>query len=173
MHNKPNRYAGLEIDAEDEFQRRSYRVQRVAWVVLALVVVAGLLGLFGSGPLSHAQATHPGGRLRVEYERFGRLDAPLLTKVFVAPGTADADGRVRLWVSKDYLNRVAGDGLSPIPEATLTAADHVVFVFRLTDARQPVDVTFYLSTEKTGFLRGKIGLVGRPDTLSIRQFIYP
>ncbi|WP_375417979.1 hypothetical protein [uncultured Hymenobacter sp.] len=163
----------LELDHDEKFQSRSYRVQVVAWVLLLLFLVAGVLGIFGSGPLSDAEAGRSGDVIRAEYERFGRLDTPLLTKVFVGRGGADADGRVRLWVSKNYLDQVAGEQITPLPEATLTAADHSVFVFQLTDAQQPVDVVFYLNTETMGRLHGQIGLVGRPDTLQIKQFIYP
>lgn len=173
MNADKSTFPGLDLNQDLLFQRRSWRVQRVAWVVMAGIVVAALLGLFGSGPLSSATVSTPNGVIQVRYERFGRLDSPLVTNVRLAPGTGDADGRVRLWVSREYLSRVAGDGLSPVPESTLTAADRVVFVFRLTDPAQPVDITFYLNTEKVGSLTGQFGLVNSKPVLAIRQFIYP
>ncbi len=166
-------YPGLELNQDLTFQRRSWRVQRVAWGVMAAIVVATLLGLFGSGLLSSTTVSTPNQTMQVRYERFGRLDSPLITNVRLASGAGDADGRVRLWVSRGYLSRVAGDGLSPVPETTLTAADRVVFIFRLTDPAQPLDVTFYLNTEKVGSLTGQFGLVNRKAVLTIRQFIYP
>lgn len=174
MSEKPLTNEDLELDHDEEFQSRSYRVQVVAWVALLLFLLAGALGVFGGGgPLSQAEAGRSAGLIRSEYERFGRLDSPLITKVFVGRGGADADGRVRLWVSKAYLDKVAGERITPEPEASFTAADHSVFVFQLTDARQPIDVVFYFNTEVMGRLHGQIGLVGRPDTLEIQQFIYP
>lgn len=173
MNSNNRTHPGLELNQDLSFQRRSWRVQRVAWFIMAGIVAAALLGLFGKGPLSSATVSTPDRTMQVRYERFGRLDSPLITNVRLARGTADADGRVRLWISRAYLGRVAGDGISPIPESTQTAADRVVFVFRLTDPAQPVDATFYLNTEKVGPLTGQFGLVDRKPVLTIRQFIYP
>ena len=54
------RVGDLEIEQDHDFQRRSWRLQRAGWIVLSLVLLAGLLGLFGSGPLAHATVGAPG-----------------------------------------------------------------------------------------------------------------
>ena len=51
-----HRVGDLEISPDLNFQRRSWAMQRFAWVVLALFILAALLGLFGPGPLSQTRA---------------------------------------------------------------------------------------------------------------------
>ena len=65
-----HRVGDLEISQDLTFQRRSWIVQRVGWVMLALLILAALGGLFGPGPLSRARAGPHDGPLWVEYQRF-------------------------------------------------------------------------------------------------------
>ena len=77
----------LEIAQDLAFQRREWTIQRVAWAVMALVALAGLLGLFGgAGPLTRAAAGN--GALRLDYARFERKHAPTELRLQVAAGVA-------------------------------------------------------------------------------------
>ncbi len=49
---KVQRVGDLEVAQDRTFQRRSWTIQRVGWVVMLLVAAAALAGLTGSGPLS-------------------------------------------------------------------------------------------------------------------------
>lgn len=61
------RKGGLEVSQDLNFQRREWVVQRVGWVVMAVLLVAALLGLFGPGPLSKSIAGSASGPVRAEY----------------------------------------------------------------------------------------------------------
>jgi hypothetical protein len=61
----------MEINADLEFQRRVWAAQRIGWIAIGAFVIAALVGVFGQGPLSSAAAG--GNALRIEYERFARL----------------------------------------------------------------------------------------------------
>jgi len=69
------RVGSLEIVQDMTFQRRAWVVQRIAWVVMLLIVVAAVLGLFATGPLSGTTAKTDDGVLTIEYGRFARHDA--------------------------------------------------------------------------------------------------
>ena len=45
----------LELETDESFQRNEWRIQRVGWIVWSLVIIAGLIGLLGSGPMSHKE----------------------------------------------------------------------------------------------------------------------
>jgi hypothetical protein len=80
------RAGDLELNQDLRFQRRMWAVQRIGWAVMALVVLAGLLGLFGPGPLSSATAGKEEGPLLVEgYERFVRFRIPTTLQVRLDP----------------------------------------------------------------------------------------
>jgi hypothetical protein len=53
------RHGDLEIQEDLPFQRREWLVERVAWGVMALLIVAALLGLFGTGPDDRWRRDHP------------------------------------------------------------------------------------------------------------------
>ena len=57
----------LEVGQDLDFQRREWAVQRVGWGAMALVILAALLGLFGSsGPLSRAATNAADDLVRLE-----------------------------------------------------------------------------------------------------------
>ena len=61
----------LQIDEDMDFQHKEWIAERWGWRIMALVLLAGLLGLFGQGPLS--DKTVQSGSLLVQYGRFERL----------------------------------------------------------------------------------------------------
>jgi hypothetical protein len=61
MSGPARRVAGLDIDEGLPFQRHLRTLQRAAFAGSAVLVVAALAGLLGTGPLAHATASSPGG----------------------------------------------------------------------------------------------------------------
>lgn len=60
------------VEEDMRMQQRVWRFERVGWYALVLVVLLGLAGLFGNGPLSDAQVMSEDGRVHVEYQRLSR-----------------------------------------------------------------------------------------------------
>lgn len=162
---------GLEIEVEPRFQRGSWRVERAAWLIMAALIVAALSGLFGDGPLSRAESPESmdaAGTLRVEYERFARLNAPLRLQVRVLAPRA---GELRVWVSRAYLDDTQIESITPPPERVAVSADKLIYFFRVTDAA-PLNLDFHLTAEQVGQLRGQVGMdSGTP--VSFQSFIFP
>lgn len=50
----PSRQRSLQIREDPAFQHRQWRVQRVGWLTIGLLLVLALAGVFGKGPASHA-----------------------------------------------------------------------------------------------------------------------
>lgn len=90
------------IEEEMPFQRRAWRVERIGWAVMALFVLAALLGATGrGGPLAQAEATTPDGALRIRYERIQRFNAP--STLHIEARRAPADGVLELRLDHDLL----------------------------------------------------------------------
>lgn len=160
----------LEINEDLEFEHRSWQVQRVAWAILGLVVLAALLGLLGGGgPLSVARAGQ-GSPLEITYARFARHNNPVEMAVRLRPGAAPGD-EARLWISSAYLDAVKIERIEPEPAQVVLGADRVTYVFR-QGAGEGGRVVLHIMPQHVGRHEARVGLEGGPEhTLS--QIVYP
>jgi hypothetical protein len=168
------RAGDLDIDVDMVFQRRSWIVQRVAWIVMTLLVVAAALGLLGPGPLSRATASLP-GVLEAKYQTLTRYEDPETLTVRVAPAVTTS-GLVRLSINRDYLDRAQVTSVTPTPERVEVAHARVVYVFRVAEAGRPLDVTFDLKPRNIGRAEARLAIespAGRGRALTMRQFAFP
>jgi len=160
---------GIDLVDDISFQEKTWRVQRVGWIVMALLVAAGLAGVFARGPLSRAEAQ--GAGLRIEYERFERYQAPSEIRVRLTP-EAVVDGSVALMLDGDYAGRVPVERIDPEPERSApTAGGHVHYFPVPRDAR-PGTVTFQIRPQRVGLVHGRIGIAGAAP-ISFTQFVWP
>ena|SRR3982751_5727911 len=166
------KHEDLEITEDVEFQRGIWTFQRVAWALMSLLIIATLLGLFGTGLLGQATAGAKTSALWIEYDRFTRSQAETATlRVHFGAG-AGADGRVRFWLNREYMENVKVLSISPQPEAVETAADRFTYVFNVPDVGQPATVIFHLEPEKAGRMRVHAGVDER-TSVDFNQYIYP
>jgi hypothetical protein len=167
----PRLVGSLEIVEDLEFQRRSWIVQRIAWAVMAAVVLAAAAGLFGSGPLSDAQANSADGSVRIDYARFARYQAPARLKIQTSGGRA-RDGVVRISLNREYLDGITIKQVSPLPDHTETAPGGVVFVVREAEPGAAVTVHIDYEPARVGRLQGYLAAGDAPG-LRFGQFVYP
>lgn len=161
----------FEIGDDLAFQRRVWTAERIGWVVIALVLLAGGLGLLGSaGPLNRVTADD-GGMLRVEYARFARHSAPTELQMTLGP-SATTQELVRIAVSREYLEAVEVARLLPEPSDVELTAEEFVYVFPVAEQGKPLTITFALEPEEYWRHRGTVRLPGG-EAVRITQFIYP
>jgi hypothetical protein len=161
----------LDLAQDPEFERRSWAVERIGWVVLAMVGAAALAGLLGPGPLSNTTVGERGGSLWLEYSRFGRFRAPSTLRIHVGPNPSQQE-QMRIWLSRDYLEGVQIEQVTPQPERVEAGPAQLTYVFAVSAADRPVVIIFSLKTAQIGRQRGCVGLADGPS-LCFRQFIYP
>jgi hypothetical protein len=155
------------LEQDVERQRKNARVQRVAWAVMSLTLVAALAGLFGSGPLSRVQAER--GALRAEYERFVRRSAPnpLCFEIRSVSGPT-----LELWLDRRLLVRLEIESVAPAPRSQAFDGDGVTYAFDVERAAGSLGVVFHTRALSVGRLRGAVALAGEP-ALELEQFVYP
>lgn len=161
----------LQINEDMEFQRRSWIIQRIGWAIFALVILLALLGLFGDGVLSDAQAGQRDGALWLEYPRFERFQDEFQIKVHANEGTATA-GEIRIQLTRDYLENVEVNGISPNPDSEIEDEDWITYVFKTNGGSSPFTAYFYVTPQKAAPLSGTFRLQNA-DPVSFSQFIYP
>jgi hypothetical protein len=165
------RVGGLEIEQDHDFQRLYWRLQRVGWMILPLVLVAALLGLFGSGPLAHATVGAPGAPLRIEFDRLGRFEAPTTLTAFLRP-SARRTGEAILHLDQGFSDHFQIESVQPTPGRTEAGPGHSVYAFRVTGPDEPVRVTFRVRPERIGPLTARAREEGG-SWLAFTQFVYP
>src|SRR5213595_1235399 len=84
---------------DEQFEDRWWHVEFVGWIVMLALVVAGLAGVVGRGPIASARAA---GATTVEYERIARYQTPTRIVVSLPANQPQAT----LFVSRSLLDRV-------------------------------------------------------------------
>ncbi|MDR7035987.1 hypothetical protein J2X36_000723 [Methylobacterium sp. BE186] len=157
-----------QIEPNPGFERHWSRAQSVLQSLIALVVVAGLAGLFGQGWLSRMTRTFPTQPLTVTYERLLRANAPAEMKVSATqPLPGDM---LRVEIGADLLDHVSINATQPRAASVDATPDGVTYTFRLGPERQG-SVLFKLAPSRVGRVDGSISAQG--ERLSLPLFIYP
>jgi hypothetical protein len=159
----------LEVAEDLEFQRRDWFAQRVGWALLAALLVAALLGLTGSGPLSHATRTD-GRALVVEYERFVRHGARTDWTMHVAPDGV-VDGQARIRIDRRSLSAHDLQTVVPEPSRGTGRGDEVEFTFE-ADPRAGAQIHWSFEPDELGRHVTTVRLGDGPAVV-VEQFTLP
>jgi hypothetical protein len=163
------RLGDLEIDEDMRHTRAEWKVERVTWVIMGLVVLAALSGLLGPGPLSGAAAGERAAGLQVSYERFERSHSQTMIRIEVGP-PAIRDGAFQLWIGREYLDAVRVLRMDPEPDGSEVAPDRVIHSYRAPGG--PVAINIHLEIRDMGRVRGRMGVAGGPE-VHWTQLAYP
>lgn len=162
----------LQLAEDMPFQRREWVIQRIGWGVMALIVLAALLGFMGRGPFSSMVAGERDGPLWVEYHRYARFQTPQRLHVHWGPGAADPNGVVRLWVNKEYFVTNTLEQILPEPKRALAGEDHIIFEFETDAPGQMGSAILHVTTNHIGRCNARIG-VGDGGSVGLWQWVYP
>lgn len=165
------RAPGLELEQDIGFQHRNWKAERRGWAVMLALVGAALLGLCGTGLLSDRIAGNEGSALWVEYQLFGRLQAPEEMRVHLGPGHT-RDGRARVWLSREFVERHDIERVTPPPESVAALADRYEYTFCAPASDDEIAVTFTIKPSHWGVTRGSVGVPGGPR-VEIQEIVYP
>lgn len=158
----------LQIAEDMPFQERMWRAERIAWACFALLILAGLLGLFGGGPLS--TATIERGPLRVAYNRFERFGRPGTLEVQIAPAASSETAEI--WLPHAYLQQLEVTSIAPQPREVRDDGEGLIYIFDLSQPGQAARITFHIMPMRPGPLSGAVGS-GAGEPARFTQFVYP
>lgn len=150
--------------------RAAWRVERIGWTVMALLLAATLLGAFGDGPLSHARSGSAQG-LSVEYDRLLRSSAPALYRFEANPSLA-RDGVIRLRFDGALIENMELESIVPEPEAQEAGPGFTEFAFRVAPGDRPAKFDFRFRPATFGHRTGGVSVAGA-EAVRINQFVYP
>jgi len=182
-----SRAGDVEVGFDEKFEYFWFRVQRAGWAVMAALVLLGLSGLFGRGPLARATAGDQGALLRVDYERFARFRTPTMLAAHVGKAAMSA-GQVSIWLGNDLLHGMPVERTVPTAVSAAPVSDGVVYTFQVPPESDSATVLFAVQPGVAGRHRGRMALLAgppppldgasgaasaAPPALEIRQLIYP
>ena len=158
--------AGLTIATDPAFDRRQWKVERVGWLAMVLVLVLALLGIFGGGgPLMNA--TERSGDFEVRYNRMIRVFGPTTIEAKIPVNGNEA----RLTVDPAFVRHMAVERVSPEPDSTESGPDGVTYVFPVQSGTSEVEVTFSIKAQDMGVHSSTF--TTDAGSLSFWQFAFP
>jgi hypothetical protein len=166
--NKEKQASDLQLEPDLTHERREWRVQRVGWVLLALLCGAALAGLLGPGPLSNKQAGKIGSELYIEYDRYIRHEAPYTIKVYCRPEPAD---EFTLSLDRAFIENAEIKQIQPEPKETTAAGDKYLFHFNAKEASDQL-VTFHFEPDTFGEISSAVTL-NEKHSQKVKQFVWP
>lgn len=152
------------------FQRRTWTVERVGWGLMALLLVAAALGLFGAGPLSTTLVQVPHAAAQIEYDRFQRKTAPAIVKIVVAERATES-GELVVAVDDEFMRAYDIRSIRPEPAQSVALAHGIRFRLE-TDPQTPATIYFHLQTARLGYFRPRLTIADGP-AVELPILIYP
>jgi hypothetical protein len=166
--------AALERDQRDPVLRREWRFERVGWAALALILVAGSLGVFGGGVVAAASGRSTDGVAMLQYDRIIRRDAPSTLEVRLSEVPLAAtvgDSVVVVSLTEDYFAATDVQRVMPEPMLVRASSGRVEYHLLRLDPSRPMVVRFSVRANAMGTYRAVVGVDGR--VLSFRQLVLP
>lgn len=160
----------LEIEIDDSQQRKTWVIERIAWVILLIFILAGFAGFFGRGGVSKRTIGSEEEGMKVEYEKFLRYHTGDQLRITVYRPVQDK--MLRLWISDDFRKKVLIDHINPSPEKVEFEKNGTIYYFNVGDGSGPKLVNFYIKPEQNGNIHSTIKDMDG-SSISISQFIFP
>lgn len=158
-----------EHPVEDDiaFQRKAWKVERVGWAVLLLLVILSVLGLFSDGPLSDRRVSTADGALQVEYPRFLRKGARSSMRITLQ-GAPQASLQVTL--EAPFLHAYNVEIIQPHPPLARSERGGLQLTVPADQAGQ---ATVHLTVRAERVGPTHLGIRFDGHHLALWQFIYP
>ena len=177
---KPSDFAFVE--PHERFERGWNRLQQSIEVGVAVIVAAGLVGVFGSGPISSVSGRFPGVPVTMTYERLMRrtvqskvvfaIHGPVGRAATGVSETNAADGGSIVDVTLPNAFTHHFEVVSTSPRSVLMRADAagVTYVFALGPAHEG-EIVFSVKPQSSGLGDASVAVAGHGEAL--RQFVFP
>ncbi|HEY8610465.1 MAG TPA: hypothetical protein VIL69_04140 [Roseomonas sp.] len=168
MSNPALEEASRLVGEDIGFQRRVWRAQRIGWAVLAVLVLLGLLGAFGGGPLARASARSEDGGINVEWERIERIGRDSVLRIRT---TTPRSGPLVLRLEDGLAENVEIASADPQPAGESRGPGRVWLRFEPPPEGGAAEIVLKLRSSRPGIVNGRLVLDG--SALPLRLFVLP
>jgi hypothetical protein len=152
----------LQLNEDIGLHIKGWKIQRIAWIVIIILLVLAALGLFGTGPLSHRTVSKNGDTLK--YEHFGRFQSQTELEFTVNK----ENGVTQVVFPQAYIDNFQIERITPLPEKTEMLHRSIVYTFDITDRGK---IIFYMIPQTNGTIKGTVAV--NNIVFDLLQYIYP
>jgi hypothetical protein len=169
----------LEVGFDQTFERKWRRLELASHAIMALFVLAALLGLFGRGPLSHRTHMSANGRLSLDYEPLVRWGTSTQVTVHLSTPdvrpAADEGAFQKIWVSVNnaVVEPLGLQQVIPQPDATKAIDGGTMYEFAVPPGQDDALVRFVLKPSAVGLVHADVGDDSGANSLSWSQLVLP
>lgn len=164
---KISNFPGLDFNQDLKQEEMMWKVQRISWIVMGVIVFLTLIGLFANGFLSSANVKN--GGLQLSYPRFGRYGYSQSMNVIMS-GLPTNKGKFSFMISRNFLNPYTVQEVTPSPSSVIYSHNELTYIFDKAAGVTEINVSITLLPNSAGLNRGTINSGG--DRVDFYQFIY-
>ena len=160
---------GLQVEEDRPWQERFWTAQRVAWALMALLVLAALLGATGRGGLIASASARSAGAT-VEYPRISRWqsDEQLVVRL-----PASAAGEVGVELSKAFTERFMVESVQPQPSQVEAAGTGRRYSFDVAPGGGEKTIVFMVRSDHPFFERSVEARIGDAPPTAMTMTVLP
>lgn len=159
---------GLQLDEHRRFQERFWKLERVAWVVFAIVTISALLGLTGAGgPLATASAES--GNAVISYPRVARWETADELQIAFRPRDGVTERTVML--APEFAKAFQLEDVQPNPSETKISDRGQTLIFRNPGSKGGL-VTMHIRAQSVGRNGFSIAVDGDEST-ALTTYVLP
>ncbi len=148
------------------FQNISWGLQRIGWVAVVLIAIAGLTGVLSHGFLSRAVAQQSGLPLTVSYERFQRMTVLYRFDIATPRGVED---EIRLTFNKAFWDLYEIDSVQPQP--VRSSSNDGLFTMTFDAPERGFNAVVWARPRSFGYVPIEIGTP--QGSLTLPVLVYP
>lgn len=156
----------LELDDDMRHHQLFWRLKRIGWILMALLVFTAFAGYTGGGWSSEREIINEG--IAFTYQKIARRSA--LAKMYIK---SDVSGKDTLAISFDnnYMRDIMIESINPEPIETITAGATMTFKFLTNRNESEAEVTFFVRPDKHGNM--SFNVTSNGTKVSVKQLIFP
>jgi hypothetical protein len=152
------------------FHRKQFLAERAGWAAMALYLAWAVLGGFGDGWVSKRRASNAAGSCTVDYQRFGRRDAPFELRLWME--LDEPRDRIALHLNREFLDRVKIERVTPAYQSIEADSSGVALLFMVEPEPGAYTFTIEYKPQHVGALHAVLQ-AEREAEVALDQFVYP
>lgn len=169
MAEKQRKSGRLQVEEDRPWQERMWTAQRIGWVLMALLILAALLGVMGKGgPLASASAHTLAGT--IEYPRIARWQSNERVTVRLPPSVG---GRVEVELSRPFVQLFSIQSIEPDPSEVLATSAGCRFTFDVEQGGGEKLIIFSLKAGKPALQQTVDVRIGDAPPTQMRLTVLP